>query len=146
MSRSDILEAFPNINNGQLELTSPATPKYNCIAYAADDHHRWWWPDPDGICYWPPSAQRAVRLAAFQQAFETLGYKLTDNHDVEAGKQKIAIFCKDSLPTHASKQLSDGSWSSKLGKLEDISHDKSGVEGATYGTITLVMERGTSAS
>lgn len=144
MSRRGILEAFPNINKSQLELTSPATPKYNGIAYAAGDHQRWWWPDRDGICYWPPSAQRAVRLAAFQQAFETLGYRVTANHEVEAGKQKIAIFCKDSTPTHASKQLSDGAWSSKLGRLEDISHDKEGVEGLSYGTIALIMERKTS--
>ena len=141
MSKNDILGIFPSLSNGSLVVTSPQTATYNCIAYAADDHNRWWWPDPDGICYWPPNAQRAVRIAAFQQAFELLGYKLTARHDVEEGKEKVAIFSKNGAPSHAAKQLDSGLWSSKLGRLEDVSHSREGLQGDEYGEISIVMER-----
>jgi hypothetical protein len=141
MSRAEILAAFPNISEHELDITSPRASTYNCIAYAAGDQRRWWWPDPDGLCYWPPGVQRSVRLATFQSAFECLGYRLTTNNEVEPGIEKIALFCKDGKPTHAARQLEDGTWSSKLGNLEDISHNLSGVEGDCYGRVAAIMAR-----
>lgn len=141
MSRNEICRIFPSLDENQLAITSPRTPSYNCIAYAAGDHTRWWWPDPMGMFYWPSRAQRSERLPAFQQAFETLGFRITANFAIEPGFEKIAIYCKDGCPTHAAKQLPSGLWSSKLGTLEDISHDFRGLDGADYGSAAIAMRR-----
>ena len=38
---------FPGLRNSAYRVTSPAARDYNCIAWAAGDATRWWWPDPD---------------------------------------------------------------------------------------------------
>jgi hypothetical protein len=115
MARQRIFASFPRLDPADFFETSPRTSRYNCIAYAAGDEHRWWWPDPDGIYYWPHGVQRSEHLAAFQRAFETLGYTLASDGSVEPGYEKVAIFALGTKPTHAAKQLPNGRWSSKLG-------------------------------
>ena len=141
MVRKRILKLFPNLDPSVSDETSLPTNRYNCIAYAAGDDRRWWWPDPDGIDYWPEKAQRVVHLAAFQHAFETLGYSLASDEVLEEGYEKVAVFSVGAKPTHAARQLANGLWSSKLGNLEDISHNLNGVENKTYGTIAFFMKR-----
>jgi len=114
---------FPNLS-GKAKVTSPQTPKYNCIAYAAGDTERWWWPE-SLLAYWPSGCLNTVSLLAFQMAFETLGYTLCASADFDPTVEKIALFQKDHKPTHAAKLIADGIWSSKLGKSFDISHDLS---------------------
>ncbi|HMD98104.1 MAG TPA: hypothetical protein VKM93_12350 [Terriglobia bacterium] len=45
MSGSWLPGDFPNLNAGNHEITSAASRLYNCIAWAAGDTQRWWWPD-----------------------------------------------------------------------------------------------------
>lgn len=134
-----ILDSFPSLDKDKLEITSPRTRNYNCIAYAADDNTKWWW--PTGRSYWPKGVNRVEKLPAFQMAFETLQYEGCSNGDLEDGYEKIAIFHKDSKPTHAAKQLRNGLWSSKLGIFFDISHDIEGMQGKEYGNIAFYMKR-----
>lgn len=48
----------------------------------------------------------------------------------------------DGSPTHAARQLPDGTWTSKLGKDVDISHDSlDGLSGDRYGTPALILRR-----
>jgi hypothetical protein len=136
-----LAQIFPKLDESSLAITSPRTNRYNCVAYAAGDDRRWWWPDPDGISYWPPGAQRRSDLVAFEQAFGTIGYALAADGKLEAGYEKIAIYAVGSKPTHAAKQLPDGKWSSKLGALEDISHQLEGVENNEYGAVAFFMKR-----
>ena len=63
---------FPNLQPGEFYETSPKTEDYNCIAWAADDQDRWWWPDPNN--YWPQEVLRVVILDAFIEAFRGLRY------------------------------------------------------------------------
>jgi hypothetical protein len=141
MTQHDLFTLFPKLDAHQFQLTSPQTPTYNCIAYAAGDFQRWWWPDSMGDFYWPEAAQRVEHLSAFQQAFETLGYGLSGSGDFEESVEKIAIYAKNAVPTHAARQLSSGVWSSKLGPDVDISHNLEGVENAIYGTVAFLMQR-----
>ncbi len=59
---------------------SIAVPRYNCIAWAAGENHRRWWPaDWDTVTfYWPPHLPRQPlgkeTLENFVRAFESLGY------------------------------------------------------------------------
>jgi hypothetical protein len=46
-----------------------------------------------------------------------------------------------SSPKHASRQLPDGRWASKLGLSEDIKHALQDLTGTVYGSVVLVMKR-----
>jgi hypothetical protein len=66
---------LPSLNDENCAITSPVTGHYNCIAWAAGEDFRWWWPDPLFIGYWPAApVPREVTLAAFEAAYATLGY------------------------------------------------------------------------
>lgn len=138
-----VIAAFPSLDKTVLEITSPQTERYNCIAYAAGVTTKKWWPDKLRIGYWPEKAPRFEKIMAFQIAFETLGYELCDNDSLEEQIEKVAFFHNDGIPTHAAIQLKDGRWSSKLGDSFDISHDLKGLEGENYGTVALIMKRKT---
>ena len=68
---------FPNLNRGEYRVTSEASTRYNCIAWAAGVNTNWWWPDPDpdGNTYWPDLAPSEETLASFRIVFESLGYR-----------------------------------------------------------------------
>ncbi len=133
--------AFPNLESEGFEETSPATEKYNCIAWAAGQPNQWWWPDQYSAYFWPPSSPRMVTLDSFHKAFETLEFQLCPNGDQEDGFEKIAIYSLEGKPTHAARQLASGTWSSKLGKNIDITHTLRGLEGPVYGLVTNFMKR-----
>jgi hypothetical protein len=125
-------------------MTSQNDPKYNCIAWAAGDPRRWWEPDEDEDCYWPPDARREYSLDAYVRAFESIGFTRCDSSDWEPGFEKVAIFANETGPTHASRQLSDGKWSSKLGPCEDIEHvleALAGDECEEYGQVAQILKK-----
>ena len=65
---------FPGLRTSPFRVTSPATRGYNCIAWAAGDTNRWWWPDPeDDASFWPPGVAPEETISAFTAAFATLG-------------------------------------------------------------------------
>ena len=128
--------------------TSPATPDYNCIAWAAGQTDIAWWPLQVPGCYWPLRVPPKADVNAFVQAFAMLNYVACDNGTLEAGFEKIAIYAlEDGTPTHAARQLSDGSWTSKLGRYKDITHAtpaalESSAKGRTdYGVVVACMKR-----
>jgi hypothetical protein len=137
-----LLQAFPSLRGGHFHITSPMTPEYNCIAWAAEDDERWWWPDINGIYYWPTSVPRAETLEAFKLAYSQLGYEECNSSDLEEGWRKVAIFADASgKPKHAARQLESGMWTSKCGEAEDIEHELTGVEGQLYGRAVCFMKR-----
>jgi hypothetical protein len=146
MSESRILALFPRLSEYGFNVTSPHDTRYNCIAWAAGDSNRWWWPgvigQPIGGYYWPTLNTQSTP-ESFERAFATLGYARCDTGDYETGFEKIAIYVgADGLPTHAARQLKDGTWVSKLGKLEDIRHvNVEGVCGKNYGEVAFFMRR-----
>lgn len=140
----DVVERlFPRLVGTTYRVTSPAQPDYNCIAWAAGDDSRWWEPDVFGMYYWPEAAPRGYTLKAYAAAFQCLGFEICENSTMEEKWEKVAIFVgEDGVPTHASRQLPDGTWTSKLGKLEDIVHpDVDHVGGAAYGKPALILQR-----
>lgn len=138
----NLQRAFPRLGGNFVE-TSPRTPQYNCIAWAAGDDSQWWQPSGLGGHYWPPGVPLEMTLSAYRSAYETLGYEVTPSDDMEQGYEKVAIFVDvDGIPTHAARQLLDGRWTSKLGENIDIAHDTvSDVGGGFYGETALFMRR-----
>jgi hypothetical protein len=129
---------------------SPQTlfPKgYNCIAFAAGDDTRRWWPHPNRFSfYWPPHLPRQLpgteTLENFILAFEWKRYKKCKNGDLKQGVEKIAIYMKGNLPVHAARQLESGTWTSKCGSLEDVQHESLyHVSGDMYGEPHTFMHR-----
>jgi hypothetical protein len=109
---------------------------------AAGATHDWWWPVGHGGIYWPEGVPRLVTLEAFREAFATLGYAVCADEQPELGFEKIALFANDQgVPKHAARQLRDGRWTSKLGKMEDIAHALHDLTGMVYGSVVLFMKR-----
>lgn len=138
---------FPNLSQDNCLVTSPLSNLYNCIAWAAGDNTRWWWPAPlRGISYWPRGVPRVANLDAFVLAFGTLGYAVCEDGSLEEGREKIAIFATRTgsslAPTHAALQLESGNWTSKLGPLEDVTHETlEALSGPAYGEPAIFMGR-----
>ncbi len=137
---------LPGLSDLSCEVTSPATRRYNCLAWAAAETFRNWWPDPLGVGYWPPTVPREVTTAAFIRAFGTRGFRLCFDGTLEAGIEKIGIYGQGTpgaeIPTHAALQLEDGEWTSKLGPFEDVKHTTpNAVDGPVYGHVICYLSR-----
>jgi len=133
--------AFPSLTSGNHRITSAASRHYNCIAWAAGEQESWWWPDPEQIGFWPPVVPRVETLAAFVSVFQGLGYEVCKNAELEAGYEKVAIYALAGRPTHAARQLINGRWTSKLGRQEDIEHERAALDGPVYGTMARILRR-----
>jgi len=139
--RDDLSKAFPSLAVSDYRVTSPETPAYNCIAWAAGEATRWWWPDAFGVAYWPPGVAREETIDAFTQAYATLGYAECDSEYFEEGLEKIAIYAVGDKPKHAARQIGDNRWASKLGRGLDIEHSLKDLESELYGRVVKIMHR-----
>ncbi len=138
------LEAvFPQLRETGYRITSPRDRVYNCIAWAMGRTDKWWWPigtvDPDN--YWPPQAPPEETIAAFVQAFQSLGYTETTDDTLREGLEKVALYAWNDKPTHAARQLPSSLWTSKLGNAVDIEHTHVGLVGDKYGAVVKFFER-----
>ncbi len=138
--RSLLLERFfPRLQQTNYEITSPRTTDYNCIAWAAADVTKMWWP---GEYYWPVGMPINDRVEIFVRTFcECLGYEKCDGGNLEIGYEKVAIYADSGRTKHMARQLSNGRWTSKLGSERDISHDLPALEGSDYGTVVQFLRR-----
>lgn len=133
---------FPRLTANNHRVTSPATPTYNCIAWAAEDTDHWWQPGK----YWQPPdwPEDDVGLGALEHAFIALHYKNCEMDDsLEPGFEKVALYgIGSAYYSHAARQLHSGKWTSKLGKCEDIEHDTpDDVARGLYGEVMEIMKR-----
>jgi len=133
---------FRRLNRHNAKFTSPKTKRYNCMAWAAGETNRNW--DPAPGYYWPSGIPDDSSPASGIAAFSTLGYEECGNDgSLEEGVEKIALYVdSDGDMSHAARQLSDGTWTSKIGDLQDISHDSPDLLiGGEYGEIHTFMKR-----
>ncbi len=132
-------EYFPNVPDS-VQITSPQTPEYNCFAWAAGVTDEWWEPGRT----WPIDSSSDWDVKVVVSAYMAKGFVCCDNGSLEAGVEKLAIYCdEDGEPTHVARQLSDGHWTSKLGNWEDVEHNLVDFEGAhpAYGSVRVFLER-----
>ena len=134
--------AFPELGD-DVAVTSDPSVEYNCIAWAAGNMDRWWWPDAFCQYYWPPEVDRDESIDSFVRVFQHLGYEPCVDAELETGVERVAIFALHGAPTHAARQLPNGHWTSKLGRDVDISHSLAGLVGANspYGQVVVIMKR-----
>ena len=138
---------YPELSVDGGREKSPKTPRYNCIAWAAEwDDQRWWQPDTDepGM-YWPRGVPDDGSLRCYVELFKSLGYVESDpsNAAFEVLHEKVAIYANFlGHFTHVARQTHSGIWWSKLGENEDVSHGTPrGLEGANYGKVSHIMKR-----
>ena len=78
-------------------------------------------------------------------AYRIMGFEECPDGALESGYEKIAIYVSEiGEPTHIARQLGNGSWTSKLGELEDIEHGSpESLEGPEpcYGSVASYMRR-----
>jgi hypothetical protein len=147
----EIEEFCENLGPGDYDQdeVSDQTETYNCIAYAAGETDKKWWPSlrMQLTYYWPPHLPREEDLKEtpenFVQAFATKGYRICRTGKLEKGIEKIAIFLGPTgVPLHAARQLESGKWTSKCGDYEDIIHKTlAAMEGRNYGKAAVYMRR-----
>jgi len=97
--------------------------------------------------YWPPPPfPQDDSLETVLKIFAEQGYERTDNWEIEAGFEKVAIYMdlKDMIPSHFAK--SEGPlWKSKLGEGVDIVHTSlevlEGDQVDEYGIVERVLKR-----
>lgn len=92
--------SFPNLSSSSFEVTSELSLEYKCIAWAAGDNSRWWWPTGG---YWPINDTRTT-VDSFLRAFATIGYLPADDDSLEAGYEKVAWYAKANHVTHAAHE------------------------------------------
>ena len=128
---------FPLLILGEYEITSQDTEEYNCVAWAVNDDSRWWQPSGAPHHYWPNDSYDDYSVEALITAYNSLGYETCENSNLEAGFEKIAVYATpDGEYAHASRQLPNGQWASKLGDWQDIDHLRvEALESASYGIV-----------
>jgi hypothetical protein len=139
---NELESVFPHLTSFNHSITSPVSPEYNCIAWAAGETDRWWWPLAGSFAYWPSNVPVQETLDAFIKAFGSIGFTPCGDANVEQGYEKIVLYVDENgKPTHAARQLPNGRWTSKLGKIQDIEHELDGLTGAVYGVVAQVLKR-----
>ena len=105
---------------------------------------RFWSTEPHPFYYWPPGFAREFTIAVLVQIFQSFGYEICASGEFEYRYEKIALFGRGPVATHAARQLGSGKWSSKLGPQELIEHELEAVAGHSaqeYGDIVHFMRR-----
>jgi hypothetical protein len=126
---------FPLLKDVASKKTSEVDGRYNCIAWAFGDNRRHWWPNQKRS-YWPINCSGMSVSVAFQELFKRGGWEQAINPYYEIGHEKIALYTLNGEPTHASRLLPNGRWTSKLGQNIDLTHELSDLEGPKYGKPT----------
>ncbi len=146
-----LIDIFPNLSDDPyFEISSSATPNYNCIAWACNYSDRWIQPtylkrpNLDSVVWWPPEVEEGVAPSNLKELFEFHGYVECDSGEFEEGYRKVALYSKDDKNnwTHAARQKSNGKWTSKLGQSNDIQHGTpEAIENNNYGKVYCFMKR-----
>jgi hypothetical protein len=130
---------FPRLG-AEFEVLAPATVSYNCIGWSVGNQSSWVWPSERG---------QTAYLQHFDALYQYYGFRRIAGLDLkpQRGYDKVLLYAirrsdGSIQPTHASLQLSDGSWSSKVGSLPLIRHlDPNDLAGPTYGAPWVVYVR-----
>jgi hypothetical protein len=143
MAAKEIASTFPKLVGSGYRITSADSTNYNCVAWAAHDTSKPWWPTHLTGYFWPRGIKKTCTVKNFLAAFRRFGFELCENAEWESGFEKVALYVDQAgEPTHMARQLDSGKWTSKLGDGEDIEHnDLAGLEGNYYGTVAQILKK-----
>ena len=141
-TKPEIQKDFPNLKLDEFIITSRINFFYNCFAWAAGYDNVVMQPSNNTMYCWL-TGEIGETLENFEKQYQHFGFERTDNSELEVGIEKAAFYVKDNIVQHASRQLENGWWTSKLGQFgEDIAHKAlKGLEGEVYGQVEMIMKR-----
>ena len=136
-----LIVVFPNLANEAFEVVCSPSSTNNCIAYAAGDNTMWW--GTGYGFYWPSGINRSRHIKSLIALFEALGYTICSKPDMNPGYQKVALYANGENDwTHASLQMPNGRWRSKLGNGPLIEHRApESISGEVYGNVHTYMRK-----
>lgn len=147
----EITQDFPKLKHDKgFLISSNADSHYNCIAWACFYQDRWIQPpylgrpNLDCVVWWPPSVPTGLDPDNLIELFKSKGYEICNSFIHEPGYRKVALYKSEStnLWTHASRELTNGFWSSKLGNSNDIQHSTPlELENDIYGKVYCYMKK-----
>jgi len=114
------------------------------------ENHVWWEPPSApgqiphrGPTFWPDEAPHELSAEAYAAALATRGFQVCDSEDWEPDYEKIALYTTlDGDFSHAALLREPGTWTSKIGDWEDITHYSLRVlEGDAIGRVAIYMRR-----
>lgn len=149
-NRQELIRHFPSLaSDPNFRINSPSTASYNCIAWAMGFEKRWvsYCSDPIvnavaiRFIWWPQGVQVSNHRDALIQAFEVLGFEITQDNDYDPYYDKVVLYCKGSYWTHASRIVANGIEHSKFGELWDAYHSHDIFRGTDYGEPFAFMQR-----
>ena len=146
---AQVIEQFPEMSDRLVHVTSPKTRSYNCTAWAVHLTKTnirppiWGWDGAISGEYWPESVPPRGTVRAYEEVFETFGYRPCVDGTFEIGTEKIALYAQDPLEClHAARQTVNGMWTSKMGECADIEHHSPAhVAGSKFGQVVAFMAR-----
>jgi hypothetical protein len=132
--------AIPELRNHQHDFKSQRTWRYNCYAYAIHITCAFFDPYKGINTYWIEGVPENNSKETMVLFFSKFGFKECINGELEAGKQKIALYLdKDGNVSHAARQEPSGIWASKLGPQHDIVHENLECLESVYGVVWKYM-------
>ena len=72
---AELERTFPNLRASGYRITGPATNRYNCIAWAADDQDAWWQGELADE-YWPEGIPADGTVQSLVSLFQSLSYQV----------------------------------------------------------------------
>lgn len=135
-------ELFPNLDTSGYEVTSDPDRFYNCFAWGAEDTDNRWEPTTADDRVWFAKST-APNVSNFVETYGYVGFvEEATTAELEDGIEKLALYVLDGEVTHAARQLEDGSWTSKLGNREDVTHRSlECLQGDEYGYVERILQR-----
>ena len=107
MSAAQIEAIFPDLKAAGYRITSPATPNYNCFAWAGNDSRRWWQPVALRGFYWPEEVPGELNLTNLMAVYKRLGYEPCATAEFEPGGRANSANSKMlSMPPSKASQAS----------------------------------------
>ena len=146
MSLEDLEQDWPRLSNDagyRNGDVSEATEEYNCFAWAIGRNDIRLDASDEPCSHWPTGIEPSLYINSYVEVYSSEGFKVCDDPTLEEGYLKIVLY-EDRFSgeaVHAARQLPNGCWTSKMGFIEDISHqDLASLEGYNGGLCWRVAK------
>jgi len=130
---------FPLLTEYYL-IPNSESEEYNCISHTIGRNDKISFPLGDDTDYWPVINEKTKE--AFDDFYEYHGFeKCSLDFSYDPNYIKVALFLNNDIPKHASMQVDDFWWVSKIGRLGILKHDLFEIEDDVYGKVEQIYKK-----
>ena len=130
---------FPLLTDYDL-VPNSESEKYNCISHTIGRNDVSSFPLGDDTDYWPVINEKTKE--SFDKFYEYHGFeKCSLDFSYDPSYIKVALFLNKGIPKHASIQVDDFWWESKIGRLGILKHDLFEIEDDVYGKVDQIYKK-----